>query len=231
MNGPRFSVGDALTFGWNTTFSNIGYLLLYQLLILAVGYLPLIIIMSIAGVSAGLAGEDAAGVMVPVIFIVYLALLLWIYIVYMGFIRVTIKMVDGIRAEFGEFASCAPLILKFIASGILFAFATTIGSILLIIPGIYLMVKLWFFDYYIIDQNAGAMEALQRSFRDTTGSGWSIFGLLILAYLINMIGAFLCGIGMFFTIPITLLSFAYAYRNLASAPPERMSDHTEYASV
>ena len=38
--------------------------------------------------------------------------------------------------------------------------------------------------------------------------------LFILAFLINLVGALLCGVGLLFTYPITAVAIAYAWRTL-----------------
>ena len=43
----------------------------------------------------------------------------------------------------------------------------------------------------------------------------SLILLFILVFLINLVGALLCGIGLLFTYPITAVALAYAWRTIS----------------
>ena len=59
-----------------------------------------------------------------------------------------------------------------IAAGILYTIAITIGSILLVIPGIILMISLAFCGYFILLENMGSYESLMASHRLVWGDWW-----------------------------------------------------------
>ncbi len=62
-------------------------------------------------------------------------------------------------------------------------------------------------------------EAIDWSIAITRGNRWRVFGLIVVLSLINLVGLALAGIGVLFTMGITVLAFAHAYTTL-SAPSE-----------
>ncbi len=88
------------------------------------------------------------------------------------------------------------------------------GTILLIIPAIIWAIRFQFYAYFIIDKEAGPIEALRRSLTITKGSTWNLFlfGLLFVA--INLLGMLCLLIGLFVTGPITMVAVAFVYRRL-----------------
>ncbi|HBG00346.1 MAG TPA: hypothetical protein DDW87_02055, partial [Firmicutes bacterium] len=53
-----------------------------------------------------------------------------------------------------------------------------------------------------------------ESFRLVQGSFWSVVGVLIVGFFLNVLGAMLFGIGLLLTVPLTSLSLTYLYRRL-----------------
>jgi uncharacterized membrane protein len=86
--------------------------------------------------------------------------------------------------------------------------------ILLIIPAIIWGIKFRFFSYFIIDKGAGPIEALKRSSSITMGAKWDLFlfGLLLIG--INILGFLALVIGLFATIPTSMVAIAFVYRKL-----------------
>jgi uncharacterized membrane protein len=103
----------------------------------------------------------------------------------------------------------------FIAS-ILFAIGLYIGLILCIVPGIIWAVVFHFFGYVCVENpGISPVDALKRSAEITKGQRGTLFGLLVVCLLINVLGAILCGVGLLVSIPVTFVASAYAYRTLS----------------
>ncbi|MEX0989666.1 MAG: hypothetical protein WD206_05145 [Actinomycetota bacterium] len=67
---------------------------------------------------------------------------------------------------------------------ILVGLATLGGFILLIIPGIYIWVKLSVTVQALVVENKRGTEAMSRSWNLTKGYGWQVFGILIVTYIL-----------------------------------------------
>jgi uncharacterized membrane protein len=68
------------------------------------------------------------------------------------------------------------------------------------------------------DPDVGVIDALKRSSAIAKGH-WGTLFLLGLALIgLNIVGFLLCCVGLLFTVPITAVAHAYAYRTLAGEP-------------
>jgi len=106
--------------------------------------------------------------------------------------------------------------LRFLGAYILSALIITAGFILLIVPGVIASVGLSFVAFLIVDRGVGVIDSLKESWRITKGHKWQLFLLGLLLLLINLLGILALLVGIFVTIPITLLAFTHAYRTLAA---------------
>ena len=118
------------------------------------------------------------------------------------------------KGEFADLFSCFPLFFKFLFSYILYSLIVCGGYVLLIIPGIIWGIKFWFFDYFVIDKWLGPVEALKKSYGITTGVKWNLFVFFLAVIGINLLGALCLLIGLFVTIPTTMVATAFVYRKL-----------------
>jgi hypothetical protein len=80
--------------------------------------------------------------------------------------------------------------LKLIAAFILFAAAIVIGLILLIIPGVILIWRLFLVPFVLIDQKTTIEEAFRRSWRMTRGYAGAIYGVILVALLLSLTSIF-----------------------------------------
>lgn len=68
--------------------------------------------------------------------------------------------------------------------------------------------------FFVLDQSAGPLEALKGSFKATEGHGLKLFGFLIIASLLYIVGAILLLVGLLVAIPWVLISQALIYHDL-----------------
>jgi uncharacterized membrane protein len=105
---------------------------------------------------------------------------------------------------------------RFLGAHILSALVVFAGFLLLIIPGIIAAIGLGFVAFLVVDRGAGPVDALKESWRITKGHKWQLLLLGLALVGINIIGVLLLGIGLFASVPITMLAGAHAYRTLAT---------------
>jgi hypothetical protein len=106
--------------------------------------------------------------------------------------------------------------LKAVLANILLEIVLVVGFLLLIIPGIFLSVRLAFVPFLVVDEGLGPIEALTESFNRTTSYGWTIFGTGLLAIVIIIVGLIIFIIG---SIPATMwvyLAFASLYAGITA---------------
>lgn len=131
-----------------------------------------------------------------------------------GFIKITLKVYDGEKPRVGELFSQVDKWLRFFLAAVLYVLVVLVGLILCVIPGIYWGIKYYFFAYYIVEKDMGIIESFKASGDLTLESKLDLFLLWILLGLINMAGALCLLVGLFVTIPLTLMATVFVYRGL-----------------
>ncbi len=105
--------------------------------------------------------------------------------------------------------------LMIIEIGILVGLAVLGGLVLLIIPGIYILVRFSLAQFAYIDRNGRAINALRYSWKLVTKDVfWTVLLTLLTAIVLIVVGAVFFGIGLLVTYPIAMLLIAQLYRAL-----------------
>jgi hypothetical protein len=81
-----------------------------------------------------------------------------------------------------------PRLPALLAAGIVAGLGIAIGLVLLIVPGLYLLTRWCLIPAVIVIEKRGAGESFDRSWQLTRGYGWTVFGSLLVAYLLYVIG-------------------------------------------
>ena len=102
---------------------------------------------------------------------------------------------------------------KIMFAWLLYAIVVGAGLALLIIPGIFLFLRLGFFPYFILEKNARIIDSFRYSYDLTEGHVWDLFVLWIITKLLLQLGAMIW-FGFFITWPVSLLSHVFVYRKL-----------------
>ncbi len=130
-----------------------------------------------------------------------------------------LKKIRGQPAELGDaFAGFSLAFLPLMLASLVVTLFTTLGLLLLILPGIYLAVAYAFVYLLIIDHKLEFWCAMEVSRRVVTAQWWRMFGLVLLGALIAALGVIGLIIGIFITIPITIGAITYAYEDLCNPP-------------
>ena len=192
MSESGFSVNEAVKFGWSTVTGNLGLFVAAMLIVLGINVFP---------------------VFFDSIVVVIVA---WFFtlVVGMGMFRMALRFVDGDRGELVDLFSTFTLVPSYLIASIAVSIIVSFGFVLLVIPGIYLAVRLHFYGWVIIDQEVGPFAALDKGWAITRGAFWDVFLLMIALFVVNLLGMLALGIGLFVTAPLSLVALGYAYRRL-----------------
>ena len=138
---------------------------------------------------------------------------------YGGLYLFYLKKIRGQPAELGDaFAGFSLAFLPLMLASLVSSLLTTLGLLLLILPGIYLAVSYAFVYLLIIDHKLEFWCAMEVSRRVVTAQWWRVFGLMILGAIIAILGVLGLIIGIFITMPILIGAIAYAYEDLCNPP-------------
>jgi hypothetical protein len=140
-------------------------------------------------------------------------------VIYGGLYLYYLKFVRGESPDLGVIFSgfsgaFVPLMLGSLVSSLL----TTLGLILLILPGIYLAISYTFTFLLIQDRKLDFWCAMEVSRRVITAQWWRVFGLMIVAGFLACLGIIALFIGIFVTLPILFGAIVYAYEDLVNPP-------------
>jgi hypothetical protein len=114
---------------------------------------------------------------------------------------------DG-RADLsvGETVSAAtPYIWPVAAASILAGIAITIGFVLIIVPGLYLITIWAVIVPVVVIERSGALASFGRSRQLVQGSGWHVFGTLVVVFVILLAVDIVLGL-IFVALPVLLRS-------------------------
>jgi uncharacterized membrane protein len=97
----------------------------------------------------------------------------------------------------------------------IYGVAVLLGTILLIVPGVYIAVRFKFFPYIVIEnENASIKDLIRMTYKLSTGHFWPLFFFLAIAAVLNVLGSLLFVIGLVVTVPVTVFASAYMYSRL-----------------
>ncbi|MCW2987802.1 MAG: hypothetical protein JWM24_740 [Solirubrobacterales bacterium] len=155
--------------------------------------------------------RDNAGVLLPVAFWLFLVVailngiagssLLLVLVasvvgiaagtLYQGMVVNLVRDVQDGRRDFsaGELLSSAtPFIVPLVGAGILAGFGIFFGLILLVVPGLFLLTIWAVIAPVIVVEKSPVMAAFGRSRELVRGNGWQVFGAIVVAFLIVIVG-------------------------------------------
>ena len=130
----------------------------------------------------------------------------------LGLCRIGLNLISGKLAAPSQLFGEGDKLLRSIGASILFGICVTIGLVLLIVPGIYVMLRYGQFMYAIVDRDMGVMESFEYSSSITTNNRVNIFLLGLAAIAVMDAGLLALVVGLVVAIPVIYLSWVVAYR-------------------
>ena len=198
-----FSIKEAIKYGWKATKGHLVFLvsLIIGAFVINAGFIYTQELFDSAG------NELIASVVAVVSLLVG-------FLISIGLIYITLKIYDENKATYKDLLEPAPLLWRFIGASVVYTLIVIAGLILLVVPGIIWAIKYKFYKYALIDEKLGAMDSIRKSRDITEGEKWHIFLFGLVLALINILGALALFVGLFVTIPITIMATVYVYRKL-----------------
>jgi len=131
--------------------------------------------------------------------------------------RISLDIYDSGKPDLSKLKDLLPMTLPYIFGKFIYGLIVLVGLALLIVPGIIVAYMFLYVGYLIVDRGMGPIVALQESRVLTDGYKWHLFFFSIIVMIANLIGAVCLFVGLFVSIPTTLMAFVYIYRKLSPA--------------
>ena len=189
-------------FGWETTKKNLWF------------YVGLIFIFGIINYVPDAVLDQLPQDFSPFIFFI-LFILIWAVqlTTQVGLTYITLRVTEKKKPMMQDLFLHYRLAIAFFIASAGFWLIVVSGTLLLIIPGIILAIRLSLFGYEVAE-GTSHFQALKNSWKITRGSTIHLFLFGLSLAGLNIIGALALGVGLFLTIPTSILASAYVYKKL-----------------
>lgn len=131
-----------------------------------------------------------------------------------GLISTFLKFANGEIFNIKSILDKKDKFIPYVIGTIYYSLIVFAGLILLIIPGIIWAIRYQFYSYLIIDKGMSPKEALSKSKEMTKGQTLKLLGFSAVLLLVNILGALSLVVGLFVSIPISMLAIALVYKKL-----------------
>lgn len=168
------------------------------------------------GVSQGLSriAEKINNDSIPFIIITQLLIAFITYPLSVGLTMLGIKRAVGLPTKMNMIFDYYPKIIQIFLLYMLMILLICLGTLLLIIPGIYLAIAYSMAMPLMIEKNMGIWDALETS-RKTIHNYWfNFFGLYLVLALICIVSLVPLGIGLIWAMPFCVIVLGIVYRSL-----------------
>ena len=132
----------------------------------------------------------------------------------LGYLKNLFQALDGEEPQFSAYGQMSRKVFALLFAYILYTVIVALGLVLLIVPGVYVGLRWVFAPQIIVEENAGALSSLRRSWEITRGTTRQVFKLVLAGCGIMLLGHLAFGIGIFLAIPLVHLMMCAAYRRL-----------------
>ncbi|MBI5134471.1 MAG: hypothetical protein HZA81_03760 [Candidatus Taylorbacteria bacterium] len=201
-----FTIKEALSYGWTKFRENVKFLVL-----LTLGFF-------VAAGIIGFTGDKSLAAQLLGMAVNLFAML--------TFVRVGLKIHAGGKPEAKDiFAASWGMFGRYVLATLLFTVSYIAGFAALILPGVYLVVRLGVFAFALVEEDMKPLESIKRSWSLTKGRFWDLLGFSVVLFLLNLLGALALGVGLLITSPVCLLATVYVYQSLKALPVKAPDPH------
>lgn len=181
--------GDCIRRGWDLALENLGPI---------IGYTCIVIAIHVALAFIPILGWIAGVVISPALSAGY-----FIYIR---------KRIRGEAAEFEHFFGGFDYLGQLFILGLISGFFVFIGTLLCIIPGLYLAVAYMFSSFLVVAKGLDFWPAMETSRRAVTDNLGAMIVLLLALLGLNILGAIACLVGLIITVPVSYCAGVVAFQ-------------------
>ncbi|RYX83222.1 hypothetical protein EON83_16070 [bacterium] len=212
---PRGTVSlDVIGEAWNLVKPSLGQWVVAILIVGVIAFVCSLVLNLVMMPFAPRQGQQPGPAFFAVALLTRIPLFIIIIALSGGLIKMGISQVKTGVASLSDLTSVTTVIGPLLVASILVGLITNIGMLLCIVPGVIAGLGLCMTQPLIIDQGMSAIDAMKRSWDTCKPHLGSIFVLFIVIWLVNLVGAIPCGLGLLITYPISIVAISLVYRDL-----------------
>ncbi len=136
-----------------------------------------------------------------------------------GVLRISLALQDGRNPRIADAFKHFNLGPGFLAAQLLYLAMVLAGLVLLIVPGLFLAARFALFGFQNAAGEGGVLRSFKQSADLTRGATGRLAATLVTLFVFNLLGAALLGLGLFVTVPLSVLMMASIDRQLSVTAP------------
>ncbi|PYC27253.1 hypothetical protein DMO17_05775 [Aquipseudomonas alcaligenes] len=216
--GYDFRIGDVIGESWRLVKGTKGIIfgglvIFYVVMFVATSVLGALFgaigLLSEASLSAILVGQFVISVLASALTYPFLA----------GVNMVGIRRAANQPVSFNEVFSGLGLFVPLLITAVVMTVLIYIGSLLLLLPGIYLGVAYMLAMPLVIERGLSPWQALETSRKAISQHWFKVFGLFLVLGLIMALSMIPLGIGLIWSMPLFIISMGVLYRTIFGVLP------------
>ncbi len=196
-----FLIGEAVHGGWQRAKERLGYFIVLLIASVVVVQLP--------NAIGATMPEDS----LPALLLALLGIVVSI-IFSRGMIRVSVEEARNQKSSWESFKATWQEVGWYFLASVVYTLIIFAGILLLIVPGIYWSLKYQYMLYLVVDKKMGIRESMAASAKMTDGVKWDLIGFGFVTGIINILGFLALLLGLFMTVPATMVARAKVYDRL-----------------
>ncbi len=148
--------------------------------------------------------------------VMHVAFLIFVAGIEVSFLQICLALYHGGEPTFADTFTHLALGPKFLAGQMLYLLMVVIGLLLLVIPGVYLSVRYALFGFCMAAGETNLVRSFRQSAILSMGTKTHLLWILVVLLVFNVLGASLLGLGLFITVPVSVLMMTKIYRQLST---------------
>jgi uncharacterized membrane protein len=137
-----------------------------------------------------------------------------------GFHIYIIKRLLGRPTDFGDLFKGFNFFVPALVAALVIALFSGFATLFCIIPGLVVAAMYKFTYLFIVDKRMDFWPAMQASHNVVRNDYFGFTMFLILLFLVNVLGAVCCIVGLLVSIPVTFAAITVAYQELVGIDPQ-----------
>ncbi len=206
-----FDIGEVMSTSWSIFKANMGACVGA---VFVVGMLNGFVQQIVGGVQAVIVGDQPGNqmglfILVNIVgFVITFTFQTWLTL---GQMILFLNVARGRESNIGQVFTGGPVLLNGLGTQLLYSIIVTLGTLLLIIPGVIFALMFSQSLLLVVDREMSVMDALQTSREITYGNKASLLVLYLAGFGLFIVGLLACCIGALFTGSYVTLMLIVAY--------------------